>query len=167
MKCALHIHQKLLNACFEGKTAEAKRLIAEGAPVNWQNQSWCAPLHGASYNGHTEIVMLLLRNKCDTNVTDKLGNTPLINAACNNKMDIVRALVEAGCDITIRNKKGKTAAERANRDKGTGPIAEYLRGIRFLPSGRATRAIERDLKETGLLPAGPLSIIKEFATGKR
>lgn len=115
-----------------------------------------------------------------TNATQNtLNGGALIWAACWNKMDIVRALVEAGCDITIRGDKNKTAAESANRGKGTGPIAEYLRSTRFLRSARdesgqlrrvkgpATRAIERDLEETGLLPSGPLSIIKEFATGER
>ena len=126
MKCALHIHQKLLNACCEGKTAEAKRLIAEGVPVDGQNEIGDSPLHGASKYGHTEIVMLLLENKCKLNITNCSGDTPLINAAYWNKMDTVRALVEAGCDITIRNEKKMTAAERANLDKGTGPIAEYL-----------------------------------------
>ena len=135
MKCALHIYQKLLIACQDGKTAEAKRLIAEGAPVDWRYGNRCsweshkdtgnAPLHRASRYGHTEIVMLLLENKCNTNVTDKYGNTPLILAARFNKMDTVRALVEAGCDITIRGDKNKTAAEWA-RLKGYPAIAEYL-----------------------------------------
>lgn len=55
---------------------------------------------------------------------------------------------------------------------------ESLRRNRFLPSsddesdkpngarGGATRAMRRDLEETGLLPADALRIIKEFATGK-
>ena len=126
MKCALHIHQKLLYACLGGRTAEAKRLIAQGAPVDWQKRDGWAPLHGASAYGHTEIVMLLLENKCNLNVTDNGGDTPLIYAAWHNKMDTVRALVEAGCDITIRGSEKRTAAERANIDRGTGPIAEYL-----------------------------------------
>ena len=104
MKCASHIHQELSWACQYGRTAEAKRLIAEGAPVDWQDEYGYAPLHEASINGHTEIVMLLLENKCNLNVTDKYGYTPLILAAYYNKMDTVRALVEAGCDITIRGK---------------------------------------------------------------
>ena len=126
--------------------------------------------------------MLLLENKCDVNITNKCGNTPLIYAALHNNMDTVRALVEAGCDITIRDNgyKNKTAAERA-REKGNDAIAEYLTTeaplIRFLPSaddendkphsarGMAARAMQRDLLQTGLLPAGPLTIIKEFATG--
>ena len=75
--------------------------------------------------GHTEIVMLLLENKCDTNVTDKYGDTPLIFAAYNNRMDNIRALVEAGCDITIRGSKNMTAAEEA-KEQGYPAIAEYL-----------------------------------------
>ena len=126
MKCALHIHQKLWDACDDGKTAEAKRLIAGGAPVDWQTGDGNAPLHTASRHGHTEIVILLLENKCNMNVTNEYGDTPLIYAAYFNNMDTVRALVEAGCDITIRGDKNKTAAESANRGKGTGPIAEYL-----------------------------------------
>ncbi len=135
-----------------------------------------APLHKASQYGYLEIVMLLLENKCNLNITHKYGNTPLIWAARNNKMDTVRALVEAGCDITIRGYRNMTAAEFA-KDLGYHAISEYLRNIRFLPSsddesdkphgarGGATRAMRRDLLQTGLLPAGPLSIIKEFATG--
>ena len=126
MKCALHIHQKLFKACLYGKTAEAKRLIAKGAPVDWQNpRSGRAPLHGASANGKTEIVMLLLENKCDTNATDKDGDTPLIWAACRNNMTIARELAWSLCDLKIRNKKGKTAAEVAKR-KGHHALAEYL-----------------------------------------
>ena len=69
--------------------------------------------------------MLLLENKCNLNVTTKLGDTPLIYAAKYNHMDTVRALVEAGCDITIRGEKNKTAAEWA-KQKGHPAIAEYL-----------------------------------------
>ena len=114
-----------MDACWEGKTAEAKRLIAEGAPVDWQEEDGWAPLHEASGRGRTEIVMLLLENECDPNITDENGDTPLIWAARTNKMDTVRALVEAGCDITIRGDKNKTAAERA-KEWGNFAVAEYL-----------------------------------------
>ena len=101
------------------------RLIAKGAPVDWQNEHGQAPLHKASQYGRTEIVMLLVKNQCKINITTNAGDTPLIWAARSNKMDIVRALVEAGCDITIRGKNDKTAAEQA-RQKGHHTIAEYL-----------------------------------------
>ncbi len=135
----MYIHQKLCSACGDGKTAEAKRLIAGGAPVDWQNGFGRTPLHEASFNGHTEIVMLLHENKCNLNATDEFGDTPLKRAAYFNKMDTVRALVEAGCDITIRGDKNKTAAEWA-RQRGYHAIAEYLTNeIRFRSSARNER----------------------------
>ena len=121
----MHIHQILFIACWAGQTAEAKGLIAEGAPVDWQNWYGWSPLHRASFYGHTDIVMLLLENKCNLNITDRRGNTPLILAAINNKMDTVRALVEAGCDITIRGEGNKTAADWA-KQQGHHDLAEYL-----------------------------------------
>ena len=105
--------------------AEAKRLIAEGAPVGWQDRHGRAPLHGASRNGHTEIVMLLLGNECDVNVTTKNGYTPLILAARHNNMTIARELAWSLCDLKIRNKEGKTAAEVA-KERGYHALAEYL-----------------------------------------
>ena len=119
------MYQRLLKACRKGKTAEAKELIAKGAPVDWQDEKGSAPLHTASWNGHTELVMLLIKNKCNLNVTDKKGNTPLIWAALNNKMDNVVALVKALCDITIRGYKNRTAAGKA-KQKGNDAIADYL-----------------------------------------
>ena len=121
----MHIHQKLYLACVNGKTAEAKRLIAEGAPVDWQDGDGDAPLHMASNNGDTEIVILLIENQCNINITNNDGNTPLILAAGYNRMDIVRALVEAGCDITIRGSGNNTAAEVA-KQQGHHALAEYL-----------------------------------------
>ena len=84
----------------------------------------------ASAEGLTEIVMLLLKNKRNINVTDMWGNTPLIWAAQFNNMDTVRALVEAGCDITIRGYQNKTAAEWAQQ-MGHQDIKDYLSDIRL------------------------------------
>ena len=121
----MRVHQQLFDACWGGKTAEAKRLIAEGAPVDWQNEHGWAPLHEASGRGYLEIVMLLLENKCNLNVTDKYGSTPLIDAARNNNMTIARELVWSLSDLKIRNTVGKTAAEEA-KERGYDALAEYL-----------------------------------------
>ena len=178
MKCALYIHQELYFACCLGKTEEAKRLIAEGAPVDWQDGDGWAPLHWATFYGRTEIVMLLHENKCNLNVTTWGGDTPLIIAALNNQMDIVRALVEAGCDITIRGYKNRTAAEGAKKN-GYAAIACYLNhAIRFHSSargesgqlrrakGRSMRAIERGLKENGMFCDHLLRRLKQFCTSE-
>ena len=89
------------------------------------NEDGDTPLHWASGNGNTEIVMLLLRNKCDVNVTTKKGNTPLAYAAWGNSTTVARELVWSLCDLKIRNQKGKTAAEEA-KERGYDALAEYL-----------------------------------------
>ena len=127
--------------------------------------------------------MLLLENKRNLNITDKHGNTPLILATQCNNMDAIRALVEAGCDVTIRGEHNMTAAEHANRGKGTGPIAEYLTNeaprIRFHSSardesgqlhrvkGRCKRAANRDLKEIAGFDDHMLHKLAQFCTGRR
>ena len=89
-------------------------------------------MHAASANGMTEIVMLLLEMKCDTNVADDYGNTSLIYAARNKKMTIARELAWSLCDLKMHGHfpdashgRGKTAAERA-KEEGHHALAEYL-----------------------------------------
>ena len=149
LQCALHIHQHLLRACRDGKTAEAKELIDDETNVNLMEDGM-TPLLWAIKNGNMEIVMLLIKNKkCNLNVTDVFGDTPFVYAYRNNNTDAVRALVEAGCDITIPGYKSKSAAERA-KDFRYLAIAEYLANqaprvqseIPRRPSGRAAREKE-------------------------
>ena len=118
---------------------------------------------------------LLIENKCDINVTSNNGNTPLIMAAGANEPHAVGMLVEAGCDVTIRGFRNKTAAEEA-KESGNPGLADYIDNHRFHPTewtrvgwtrvqGSALRAMQRDLLETGLLPAGPLTTVIQLATG--
>ena len=122
----MHVHQRFFLACARGDTAEAKKYISQGVPVDWQNPAGWSALHAGSVL-HLKIVMLLLKNKCDVNITNKDGVTALMNAAQQNQMDIVRALVEAGCDITRRDNEGKNSVNWAKESKeNTDAIVEYL-----------------------------------------
>ena len=50
----------------------------------------------AAYDGHAEIVRLLLDAGADVNAEDQNGGTALMRAADNGYADIVRILTEAG-----------------------------------------------------------------------
>lgn len=169
-----------MRACGLGTTAEAKKLIRAGAPVDWQDQFGNAALHLASIMGRTKLLTRLIEKKANLDTINEKGNTPLAEAVVWREMSCIRALVEAGADVAIPNKNDKTAAVLA-RHEGQHAIEKFLTRsllIRFDPSdrdesgqlarakGRATRAMERDLLATGMLPVGPVSIIKEFATGR-
>ena len=135
-------------------------------------------LHWASYHGHTDIMTLLVEHKANLNITNKKGNTPLVFAAVNNQMAIVRRLVDARSDITIGGQENKTASEFA-KQCGNLDIVEYLNHtVRFHASsqgknrelccvkGRSLRAIERDLKDTGIFVSHILHRLNHFCIDK-
>ena len=83
-------------------------------------KGWTA-LHHAAYNGHLEIVTLLINSGCDINITDivshkkciisdsrmcyilQRGWTALHKAAEKGHLAIVTLLISNGCDINITN----------------------------------------------------------------
>ena len=62
------------------KRVEALLLSSNGADANKQDNDGEAPLHCAAYNGHLEIVKLLLDAGADVNMQDNMV-TPLHWAA--------------------------------------------------------------------------------------
>ena len=83
------------------------------------------PERVVSKHDRTDMMLLLIENKCDANVADAGGDAPLILAARNNYLTIARELVWSLCDLKIRNKTSKTPAEVA-KEKGHDALAEYL-----------------------------------------
>jgi ankyrin repeat protein len=65
-------------------------------------------LHCAVFNGHMEIVNLLLEKGADVNLKDNFGTTPLKSAALNGHMRIVKLLLEKGADVNLTDKYDKT-----------------------------------------------------------
>ena len=153
--------------------------MEKGAPINFQSKNGYSPLHYAAGYGFIEIVMLFIKHKANLDATNREGTTPLIFAADGNHMSIVRALVQAGANISIHGFKNKTAAMQA-AEQGHHTIVEYLNHtIRFLPStkdnsgqlhrvkGRSLRAIDRDLKESGIFANHLLYRLKQLCTSDR
>ena len=110
-----------MNACTDENMEEAKRLIALGAMVDWQDALGQTSLHIASMHGYTEIMRMIIEHKAHVNLTNNYGNTPLVMAAYNNHMTSVQLLVNACCDITICNDKDLTAARLATKARAPVP----------------------------------------------
>ena len=66
------------------------------------------PLHRACYNGHLDVVRVLLEAGADLHATDNGGRTPLHRACDNGHLDVVRVLFEAGADLHATDDGGRT-----------------------------------------------------------
>jgi len=60
------------------------------------------PLYTASWNGHLEIVKLLLEAKADVNAADTYGLTPLYMASQYGYTEVVKLLLDAKVDINAK-----------------------------------------------------------------
>lgn len=71
------------------------------------------PLHVATSNGYTDIVLSLIQKQVNINAIDKLGNTALIIATRHDNKKIIQHLLSNNADHSIKNKKGQTAPKLA------------------------------------------------------
>jgi calmodulin len=76
---------------------ESDPRVAVAVDTNDYGDGW-TPLHYACYQGHGEIVDILLAAGAAVNGTNDLGFTPLFYAAQNNHLHICKLLVEQGAD---------------------------------------------------------------------
>ncbi len=101
---------KLKEAAHDGNAPEVKRLLDNGANVNYHDDSW-TPLMAASAGGHTEVVKILINAKADLNTKAYKGGgeTALMIASQWCVADVVKILIDAKADLEVKDDNGSTA----------------------------------------------------------
>ena len=79
---------------------EVKRLLEEGAPVNWKRVNKWTAIHVACTHNRVDIVKLLLEYNADVNKQENSGHTALHMACLNGHINCVKLLMATGqCDL--------------------------------------------------------------------
>jgi len=85
--------EKLYYAVFQNNIAEAKKLIGQGANVNWKNNKiGSTALIRAATEGKVEMVKLLLKAGADRTLKNNRGETALSWAQEMDRPDIIQLL---------------------------------------------------------------------------
>ncbi|CAG2241463.1 ANKRD49 [Mytilus edulis] len=101
------------------------------------------PLHRACYNGHVDMVKLLIRKNADVNAKTSDGWQPIHSAARWNQSDVIQVLLEHNADINSQTNGGQTPLHLASSCKDTRETLTLL-----LSNPNTDRTIINNLGET-------------------
>ena len=172
--------QQFINAAGTGDYKTVENFLTEGLSVDIRASDGSTALIYAAYNGHFNIVKILIANGADVNrksyLTDKnySGRTALILAAQEGHVDILKILLENNADVNAKNQNGDTplmyAAIRGNYEvvkillaNGADVNAKNNKGRTALMDAKKNSHLDiiELLKEAGAkeeVPTGPLDI---------
>jgi ankyrin repeat protein len=100
-------NKELIIASENGELDLVKKYISGGADVNFMGPN-SAALHCAAFNGHEEIVQLLLENGANPNLVDNQQFVPLQLAVSKSKTNICKILIQHGADVMVKTQQDGT-----------------------------------------------------------
>jgi ankyrin repeat protein len=107
------IDQDLIAAAWRNDVDEARRLIAQGADVNAQDDTQQSAYLIATSEGYHDLLVLTLEHGADIAAKDSYNGTGLIRAAERGHGQVVGTLLRAGIEIDHINNLGWTALHEA------------------------------------------------------
>lgn len=127
-----------------GHTYIIKRLLKNGADINFKSEWGDTPMIIAARNLDMKVTKLLLKNNADINMQSDIidcefyyegGETPIMEAIMeanedkynghNTYLDYIQFLIDSGADINAKNGSGKSVVELAHMGSRT-EIVELL-----------------------------------------
>jgi len=157
----------LFDAAYAGNVDLLRKLLTEGANVNWRNAGGWTPLMIAAAERHLDAVIVLLDAKADPNQRNSYGRTALMFASRYGQLAIVERLLAAGADPNVvptdatgwtalvsAATEGHAAVIRALLAKGADPSIRARDGKTALDFARASGHREAaELLESAVRPS--------------
>lgn len=132
---SMDLNRQLVLAAERGDAAEARRLIAAGADVNWQDEKQDSAFLVAGARGGTEVVKLTLAAGANLKSTNRFGGTALIPACHYGHLETVKVLLATAIDVDHVNRLGWTALLEAVILGDGGPVHTEI--VRLLLAHKA------------------------------
>lgn len=130
LSCQQYTHQlRFVSAATTGDKEVVLELIdSPYVDINSQNNGAGPVLGHAAYEGHIEIIEILLKHGAEINLRDENGFTPLMNAVIGQKANSVKLLLERGANpnLTIKGEKAEVSALKLAKLKGNKEIITIL-----------------------------------------
>ena len=115
--------KEFIKAAKKGDLDELKLLFEnEKTLLDARDSDGSTALHCASWKGHPEVVVFLLKAGADvhsSNNNEHWGTTALHAAAHANQAVIVQLLIDAGADVNAKDMNGKTPLYHTTFHKAT------------------------------------------------
>ena len=133
----------LIDRSADGDHAEVKRLLERGdADTEAKtSESGFTALHWAAWNGHTEVIRLLVEHRANLEARNIDGYTPLMRAAINGRLDAITLLLTLGASTTATNDFSETALACAQGPTDEQEDAAVLRAWKPPAAGVALPAV--------------------------
>ena len=109
----------LHDAAYDGKLAEVKTLVSQGADVNQKNADGAYPLNYAAAGNQLEVLHYLIAQGANVSAQDDVGDTALHCATRygGGQVETVSLLLNAGINMDLKNSEEKTALDYALEEK--------------------------------------------------
>lgn len=92
---------ELHRAAENGDEALVKKLIADGADVNAQDEAGNTPLHFAAENGHLTIARILIEEGADMSLKNEFGFTPFQEAEQAQNEEMIQLFLSEGMGASV------------------------------------------------------------------
>jgi len=119
---------ELYNSATQKKIEEVKKLISNGADLNWSDSNGRTPLLIAAKEGTVTVLKLLVEAGANVNQASTKGHTALYKAAKYGNLEIVKLLLKYGADSSKKTPKGYTPITIAI-ERGHQEIVQLLRSL--------------------------------------
>ncbi|EQC26326.1 TKL protein kinase, variant [Saprolegnia diclina VS20] len=100
---------ELWQAAFHGRVKSVRRMLKNGADLEWTTSNGSSALCVAAGDGHADIVSALIDAGANVNHAMNDGSSPLLMAVHAGAGDIVDLLLAGGADVNLAMPDGETA----------------------------------------------------------